>query len=71
MLFYFFTCHTKGRRREWLFIKRIVCENKDGDKIFSFEFSGDISIQNYDNCEIADVESDDDVTVIRIQQIDD
>lgn len=52
-------------------MKRIVCEDKYGDKIFSFEFSGDISIQNYDNCEIADVElDDDDVTVIRIQQID-
>lgn len=50
-------------------MKRIVCEDIDGNEIFSFDFLGDISVQRYDNCEIADIELDNDITIIRLQQI--
>jgi hypothetical protein len=49
-------------------MKRIVCENKYGDELFSFDFEEDISIKKYHNCEIADVEKDGDVTIIRLQE---
>ena len=49
-------------------MKRIVCENKYGDELFSFDFEEDINIKKYHNCEIADVEKDGDVTIIRLQE---
>lgn len=52
-------------------MKRLVCENKYGDILFSFDFDEDINIKNYHNCEIADIELNNGVTVIRMQQIDD
>lgn len=52
------------------FMKRVICEDKDGNTLFSFDFEEDIQIQHYDNCEIADIETDGDITVIRIQEID-
>lgn len=51
-------------------MKRIICENKYGDEIFSFDFKEDITFQNYNNCEIADIELVDDITIIRLQEID-
>lgn len=51
-------------------MKRIVCEDIDGNEILSFDFEEDITIQNYGNCEIADVELNEGVTIIRLQQID-
>lgn len=52
-------------------MKRLVCENKYGDILFSFDFDEDISIKDYHNCEIADIELDNGITIIRMQQIDD
>lgn len=52
-------------------MKRIICEDKYGKALFSFDFKEDIEFQNYNNCEIADVELDNGVTVIRLQQIED
>ena len=51
-------------------MKRIICEDIDGNEILSFDFIGDITVQKYHNREIADVGLDKDVTVIRLQQID-
>lgn len=51
-------------------MKRIVCEDIDGNEILSFDFEEDITIQNYGNCEIADIELNEGVTIIRLQQID-
>lgn len=48
-------------------MKRIICENKCGDELFSFDFEEDITIQKYNNCEIADIELDNGITVIKIQ----
>lgn len=50
-------------------MKRIVCENKYGNEILSFEFEEDIIFQKYNNCEISDVELDGNITVIRLQAI--
>lgn len=50
-------------------MKRIICENKYGDELFSFDFEEDIKIQNYNNCEIADIELDNGIEVIRIQKL--
>lgn len=51
-------------------MKRIVCEDASGAELFSFNFNEDIKILSYHNCEIADVELDEDLTtVIRLQQI--
>lgn len=50
-------------------MKRIICENQDGEELFSFDFKEDITFQSYNNCEIADVELIDGVTIIRLQQI--
>lgn len=52
-------------------MKRIICEDRYGNEIFSFDFTGDISVQQYNNCEIADVELDNNITIIRLQQIND
>lgn len=49
-------------------MKRIVCEDKYGNELFSFDFKEDIIIQNYHNCEIADVEKQNDLTIIRLQE---
>lgn len=51
-------------------MKRIICEDKYGNELFSFDFKEDITIQKYDNCEIADVELDNGVTIIRMQELD-
>lgn len=50
-------------------MKRIICEDNNGTELFSFDFNEDIKIQKYNNCEIADVELDAGVTIIRMQQI--
>lgn len=50
-------------------MQRIICEDKYGNEIFSFDFKERISIQKYNNCEIADVEYTNGITVIRLQQI--
>ena len=49
-------------------MKRIVCEDKYGNELFSFDFEEDINIKKYNNCEIADVETDGDLTIIRLQE---
>ena len=51
-------------------MKRIICEDIDGNEILSFDFIGDINVKKYHNCKIADVGLDKDITVIRLQQID-
>lgn len=51
-------------------MKRIICEDIDGNEILSFDFKEDITIQKYGNCEIADVELDGELTIIRLQQLD-
>lgn len=50
-------------------MKRLICEDKYGNELFSFDFNGDIDITKYSNCEIADIELDNEITVIRMQQI--
>lgn len=50
-------------------MKRIICEDVDGNEILSFDFNEDITFQKYGNCEIADVELDAGVTVIRLQAL--
>lgn len=50
-------------------MKRLICEDKYGAEIFSFDFTGEFSIEKYNNCEISDVELDNGVTIIRLQQI--
>lgn len=50
-------------------IKRIICEDENGNTLFSFDFSGDILIKNYFNCEIADIETENNITIIRLQKI--
>lgn len=50
-------------------MKRIICEDIFGNELFSFDFKEDINIQNYNNCEIADIEKQDDLTIIRLQEI--
>lgn len=49
-------------------MKRIIIENLYGEELFSFDFKEDITFQEYNNCEIADVELVDGVTIIRLQQ---
>ena len=51
-------------------MKRLICEDRYGNEIFSFDFTGEISIEKYNNCEISDVELDGETTVIRLQAID-
>ena len=60
----------KLNRKKVILMKRIICEDIDGNEILSFDFIGDITVQKYHNCEIADVGLDKDITVIRLQQID-
>lgn len=50
-------------------MKRIICEDINGNEILSFDFKEDIKIQNYGNCEIADVILDGNLTVIKLQAI--
>lgn len=50
-------------------MKRIVCEDIDGNEILSFDFKEDIEILKYNNCEIADIEKDNDITIIRLQKV--
>ena len=50
-------------------MKKIVCEDKYGNEILSFEFKEDITFQKYNNCEISDVELDGKTTVVRLQAI--
>ena len=50
-------------------MKRIVCEDIKGNEILSFDFKEDIEIQNYGNCEIADVILDGNLTIIKLQAI--
>lgn len=50
-------------------MKRIICEDKYGNEILSFDFEEDISIKKFNNCDIADVEVEDNITIFRIQAI--
>ena len=50
-------------------MKRIICEDKNGNEIFNFDFKEDIKIENYNNCEIADIEENNNITIIRLQKI--
>ena len=50
-------------------MKRIICEDVFGNELFSFDIKEDITIQNYTNCEIADIEKDGDLTIIRLQEV--
>ena len=49
-------------------LKRIDIENKHGNCIFSFYISKNSKISGFSNCNIADVEVENDVEVVRIQQ---
>ena len=50
-------------------MKRIICEDMFGNELFSFDFKEDIQIQHYHNCEIADIDKKDGLTIIRLQEI--
>lgn len=52
-------------------MKRIICEDMYGNELFSFSVNEDVILQEFNNCDIADVDLiDNRVTAIRVQQID-
>lgn len=52
-------------------MKKIICEDSYGNELFSFSVNEDVILQEFNNCEIADVDlTDNRVTAIRVQQID-
>lgn len=51
-------------------MKRIICEDMYGNELFSFSVNEDVILQEFSNCEIADVDLiDNQVTAIRVQQL--
>lgn len=51
-------------------MKKIICEDSHGNELFSFSVNEDVILQEFNNCEIVDVDlTDNQVTAIRAQQL--